>query len=395
MNADDRPIATRAALVRQLASSAFRTQPVPTSQRRAFVLGNPSTSDASRHPGTAPYADLPAAESEARAVTDSLARQGFEVERALGQDHSAAAVVTRLYRHPYRIVHMAGHGIRDMSTGHPRWGVVLSDGLLIGAAEVAAMEVVPDLVFVNCCHLGHIDAPATALNALASGIARQLIEIGVRCVVVAGWAVEDEPASLFAQTFYDELLSGSRSFGEAVLQARTATWAASPAGLTWGAYQAWGDPAWRLDAGPAPSEPAWPPPSAFISPHEVLDKLSSLAADISGDLAPEHGAALREWVAGWPPDWSKRPDLALAAAQAFKACGPVFIDDAIALLTAMVGAAEPGSDLPMQALHLLATLEIEAADLRHDATLSTRGRARLAGLRKALAPGRKPRRRLR
>ena len=40
--------------------------------------------------------------------------------------------------------------MRDGGTG----GVVLSNGTFLGPAEIRAMRVVPELVFVNCCHLG-------------------------------------------------------------------------------------------------------------------------------------------------------------------------------------------------------------------------------------------------
>ena len=52
--------------------------------------------------------------------------------------------------------------------------------------------------------------------AFAATIARELIELGVRCVVAAGWAVNDRLAAVFATTFYDQLLYGQR-FIDAVL----------------------------------------------------------------------------------------------------------------------------------------------------------------------------------
>ena len=36
--------------------------------------------------------------------------------------------------------------------GDPR-GVVLSDGTFLGPREIRSMRIVPELVFVNCCHL--------------------------------------------------------------------------------------------------------------------------------------------------------------------------------------------------------------------------------------------------
>ena len=55
----------------------------------------------------------------------------------------------------------------------------------------------------------------------ASGVAGALIAIGVRCVVAAGWAVDDDAAGVFAEEFYGSLLRGNR-FIDAVGEARAA-----------------------------------------------------------------------------------------------------------------------------------------------------------------------------
>ena len=57
----------------------------------------------------------------------------------------------------------------------------------------------------------------------ASGIAGALIEIGVRCVIAAGWAVDDDAARVFAEEFYASLLRGNR-FIVAVGEARRAAY---------------------------------------------------------------------------------------------------------------------------------------------------------------------------
>ena len=124
---------------------------------------------------------------------------------------------------------------------------------------------VPELVFLNCCHLAARDAKSvlapTTAPQFAANIAEALIEIGVRCVIAAGWAVEDKPAELFATTFYDALLGGGR-FIDAVAAARSAAWRTGAGGNTWSAYQCYGDPGWTWQrdvgdaqrAGAAPSD---------------------------------------------------------------------------------------------------------------------------------------------
>ena len=54
--------------------------------------------------------------------------------------------------------------------GSYRSGVMLSDGLLLSAAEIALMESVPDLVFLNCCHLAQRRGGNG--NRLAAGLSR-------------------------------------------------------------------------------------------------------------------------------------------------------------------------------------------------------------------------------
>lgn len=141
-------------------------------------------------------------------------------------------------------------------------GVVLSNGTFLGADEFAKMQRVPELVFINCCYLARSD-PANLLNIepppsihrpyFAASVADALIRIGVRCVVAAGWAVDDDAASKFATSFYRALLDGRR-FLDAVSIAREAAW--TPANNTWAAYQCYGDPDWclqeRTPSGDAP-----------------------------------------------------------------------------------------------------------------------------------------------
>jgi CHAT domain-containing protein len=150
--------------------------------------------------------------------------------QAIGSDCRATDVLTRLYQQAYRLVHISAHGIFDQPHvgGGRRTGVVLSDGLLITAAEIRAMETVPELVFLSCCHLGKVDTDgageASAArtvregNLLAASVARELINIGVRCVVVAGWAVDDQGAMIFGKAFYHSLLLDRRTFGRGRLR---------------------------------------------------------------------------------------------------------------------------------------------------------------------------------
>ena len=89
---------------------------------------------------------------------------------------NARTVVNALFEKPWRIVHIAGHGMPG-ENGKPG-GVVLSNGTFLGPDEFRNMRTVPELVFVNCCHLGSADADqllntnTTAPNLLPASRAR-------------------------------------------------------------------------------------------------------------------------------------------------------------------------------------------------------------------------------
>lgn len=263
----DGPWAVRTKLLRKLRTTEFRPQVRDASaDAGVLIIGEPAT------PLLQNYPRLPGARREATAVLDSLAERlpgGADAIRALiaAEDAStqpdAHRIVGELLSRDWRVVHIAGHGEPPRLTGpepqqdddppqrvvDPR-GVVLSHGFL-GPSEICSMRAVPELVFVNCCHLAERDAAQLLSDDLssradfASTVADELIRIGVRCVVAAGWAVEDGPACEFAHEFYRALLDGER-FLDATARARAAAWRVRGGGNTWAAYQCYGDPDWRL-----------------------------------------------------------------------------------------------------------------------------------------------------
>jgi CHAT domain-containing protein len=256
------PWAIRNKLLRRLRTAEFRTQISDARPEDAvLVIGEPlcNTRDAQ---GREVYPRLPGARQEAQRVNELLVHAlGEQNVKALiatddapGQD--AVAVTTALLARRYRIVHIAGHGEPELERPplppQPR-GVVLSDGTFLGPREVEAMRVVPELVFLNCCHLAadarQLLRPRYDRASFAAGVAKQLIRIGVRCVIAAGWAVEDDAANQFATAFYRELLAGQR-FMDAVQAGRVAAYNANPRGNTWAAYQCYGDPDWVLRPAP-------------------------------------------------------------------------------------------------------------------------------------------------
>ena len=217
------------------------------------------------------------------------------------------------------MLHISAHGVFGLrhADGRYRSGVLLSDGLLITAAEIGAMEVVPDVVFLNCCHLGTVDVGRQG-NKLAASIARELIDIGVRCVIVAGWAVNDQGAQRFGEAFYEELLLRRRPFGEAVFQARKAVYERQPGRHHLGRLPG----LWRPGLARRTARTRFGRPTAsapFASPEELLDELARIRAELSRRSALMNDRDQRAQVAALEsllkkrcqPGWLQAPGAAV------------------------------------------------------------------------------------
>jgi len=239
-----RPLAVASSMIRQLIDDRPRRTRLRPTTPTALVVGNPVVTD-SRFP------TLAGAAAEAEAVTSIFRARNYEVVSLIGADATPRAVFTALHAKPWRVLHLAAHGVFEF---HPFpndqgekavSGLVLDDNFFFTAADAAKMRYVPDLVFINCCHLGQTAGEPTVFHELAANLAVQFIEMGARAVVAAGWAVHDGAAKAFAETLYEEMFAGE-TFGEAVARARTRVYDEFGATNTWGAYQCYGDPVFSL-----------------------------------------------------------------------------------------------------------------------------------------------------
>ncbi|MDM0011608.1 CHAT domain-containing protein [Variovorax sp. J22P168] len=373
------PLALCTPVVRQLSSSTFRRDVRQSLARNAYVIGNPSVQGFGlafpdpANPGRQDPDALAGAEVEATAIATLFANMGYDVSRAIGADKLATDVLAKLYRKPYRILHVSAHGVFEQphADGLRRSGVVLSGGLLITAAEIAAMESVPELVFLNCCHLGRIDPGSAAGptvrdgNKLAASVARELMDIGVRCVVVAGWAVDDKLAQQFGEVFYQSLLQNRRPFGTAVFEARQALWAARPDNVTWGAFQAYGDPLWLAEAEADGAGGASKGRSAFVSLDEMLDELARARVEASRrpdrPLDSDRQARIRAIEDArdrrCPPAWLRLPALQSALGATWRELG--CHEQARQALMSAIQAVDLQGRVPIRDIEQLAAVEIE------------------------------------
>jgi CHAT domain-containing protein/lecithin:cholesterol acyltransferase len=269
---NSRPLSVETGMIRQMAVPQFREKVLYGTALNALVIGDPTSHDPSGI-----FAPLPGAAAEAREVAQLIRHQEYrDVVELVEGEATPDAILTALYQRPYRIVHCAAHGVfefplDEMSIEHdspdPRedhrmqpqtvTGMVLGDGVFLTPAEIDQMRYVPELVFLNCCHLGKIKGSAEQSNIpfhqLASNLGTQLIRMGVRAVIVAGWPVDDLAAITFAKKFYEEMFQ-NRTFGDAVQLAREEIFLRQGGSNTWGAYQCYGDPDFSLNSGPKSME---------------------------------------------------------------------------------------------------------------------------------------------
>jgi triacylglycerol esterase/lipase EstA (alpha/beta hydrolase family) len=305
-----RPMSVEAGMIRQLLiGSERRREPIGDT---ALVIGNPPVSD-ERFPR------LPGAEREASAVVDRLSQQGYEVTALLGDAADPQSVLAQIHERPWKILHLAGHGVFDFRPtpeAPPVSGMVLDHGMFLTPSLLSQMRFAPRLVFVNCCHLGETrgETQERRLPHLAANVATEFMKIGTRIVVAAGWAVDDTAARDFAVRFYDEMLLGA-PFSDAVRLARAEGFENHGHTNTWGAYQCYGDAAFTLR-----SRRDGATPLQMVSAPELAIAAGNLAAQV-GTATPKQRsellARLDNWLSHAPPEWLQDSSVCGAVGRAY------------------------------------------------------------------------------
>ncbi|MDQ3196042.1 MAG: CHAT domain-containing protein, partial [Pseudomonadota bacterium] len=378
-----KPVAVMSGMLRQLKTAVFRERPAMPFMNNAYVVGNP----------VLPAGELPGAEREAIAVADFLHKHGFAVTREI---HSGAAdILAGLHAEGYRVLHLAGHGVHEIEideqmpgpcalceqplpkTAKKISGMVIGKGIFLTPGDVEQMRYVPELVFINCCHLGNLGSAAdatswTRYSALAANLGAQFIRMGVKAVVAAGWAVDDSAAETFAISLYTHLFDADR-FGDAVRAAREETFDKHGATNTWGAYQCYGDPSYRLRL-PRDTE-SQRTPGPYVSPAQVvidLDNLTSRARSTGGKI--KDAQAIEQAVKKQRNDWLERAEVAAALGIAYGELGA--FEDAIAHLGVALHAGK--AEITVRAIEQRANFKTRLAvanvrkaknaSERHDAT---------------------------
>ena len=380
LEADGQPLVRNTRMVRQFMTARFRREIARTDTLSACVIANPSTEgyfaqfggpgwtprlDADGKPRTDRLPSLDGAAREGDAVVRILEGAGYGVSYS-PPDALAGDVFTRLFARPCRILVIAAHGIHAKrgADGRYRSGVVLSDGLLLTAAEIGLMETVPDLVFLSCCHLGKIGTGAED-QRLAASLARELIDMGVRCVVAAGWEVRDDAALNFSETFFNQMAVQGARFADAIFLARRAALDAHPDCNTWGAYQAYGDPAFqlRLNAGATRDD------APLLAAEELLDWLEQLRLDTrlsSASKAERDFDALskriRRRLGRLPPHWADRTDVLQAMGRLYAEYGVAGFESARLVLLRAIAEDSSQGLVPISTIEQLINMEARQAE---------------------------------
>ncbi len=239
-SADAKPLCINAGMIRQLATQDDRIKINVVSKNNALVIGDPFLDGY--------VVQLPGAYAEAEMVSATLKENDFTPNLILRG--SAPDIIKNLFSDEYKIIHLAGHGMFNPDDPETS-GMVIGNEVYLTTAEISQMSMTPELVVVNCCFLGKTDGVSEELYRnrykLAANIGTQLIENGVKAVIVAGWAVDDAAAMEFTKVFYSSMFGGL-NFGDAVQRARKSIYDNyHTINNTWGAYQCYGDPFYKLD----------------------------------------------------------------------------------------------------------------------------------------------------
>lgn len=257
-------LGTRRGLTRQLRTAfAPPPEPPPPPRRvlRVLVIADP-----------APDAPLEGAEEEGVAVADLFesfntllateTESRISVVRLFGPNEATRTHVMRhLVCRSYDVLHFAGHCVYDENDpSRQGWLFNKQNMEVLSPNELNRVDRIPKFVFSNACESGVTpDRSGDRSADLAPSFAESFFSRGVSNFVCTAWPVNDAAAREFAVTLYSQLL-GIDARGrpkkkdpwlpepmhEAMREARLHTLGFPDGVQTWGAYQHYGNPYFRL-----------------------------------------------------------------------------------------------------------------------------------------------------
>ena len=349
------PPSVRAGMVRQLLQTRFREDVVTTrGAPKALVIGNPQGA-----PTDMP--NLPQAEEEAKTIAAALGGPPY-VTLLAGAAAGPEQITRRLFTDAWEIIHISAHGVSNQLVAGPdgkktrRTGIILGGGAVLDPSALAKIPVSPAIVFINCCHLGVGPINVEGRPEFAANVAIELVKLGARCMIAAGWAIDDDVAAEFGKAFYEAMLNGE-TFGKATLLARQAAYRANPNSSTFGAYQCYGDPDYRLRANKR--RKGGDGPQSFVAVSEAIEAVMQVRDDLNIGLERKLDTLKDRLntLEGAAQKWLGKAELRVALAEAWGELGD--LPKAIEHYTAAVRSSD--ASFKVKAIEQLANLSVRNA----------------------------------
>jgi CHAT domain len=227
--------------------------PPPNRVLRVLIVGDPAADN-----------PLPGAQEEAILVRDLFEKfkqlvahepdmkvSGVEIVALLGPSQATRTrVMQELILKPFDVLHYAGHCMYDKQKPSAS-GWIFTGGKRISANELSRVDRIPKFIFSNACESGITpDRSEQRSPELAPSFAESFFARGVQNFVCTAWPVNDLAARDFAKCLYTGLLGLEGLEVEpmhvAMRKARKAIYELPYGVRTWGAYQHYGNPYFRL-----------------------------------------------------------------------------------------------------------------------------------------------------
>ena len=194
---------------------------------------------------------LPSSAREARLV----ASYGASAEARVGEDATASYLMTTPLA-GFDVVHFATHALIDervatrsvlaLGAGDGRSG-------LLGAADLAALDIDAALVVLSACRSG---GGVVVDGEGIQGLTAPLLQAGARAVVATAWRISDRATVPFIEAFYDAMADGLPVAG-ALRAARLDAIRRGAPPREWAAFSVVGDPFLRVALVQPPARPRW------------------------------------------------------------------------------------------------------------------------------------------
>lgn len=206
-----------------------------------------------------PTGDLKGAEAEGNRILKLTSKWNtlMQVTPLHGSEATPEEILGRLKDNNFDVLHYAGHA--GFVADNPSQSGLLCAGsrILSGKSLEPLGAQLPPLIILNACESGRVRKVVKEEVSLApASAAEAILNAGIMCFIATYWPVSDAGADIFADQFYEKILSclepsgDPSTIGEAVLAARTALSAAGE--NDWGNYMLYGDPGFVLKKpGPA------------------------------------------------------------------------------------------------------------------------------------------------